>query len=160
MNPVHFRFGRHGMWLLFAGLFLSAGCGGGPAKVDVYPVRGECFVGDQPAQGALIVLHPAEGAASSAAHAHPHAVVEADGSFQISTYEAGDGAPPGKYVAVVTWPQLNAADESSEVETPTDSEGLPLADDRLNGRYADPAKSILHVNIEAQPNQLSRFHLQ
>jgi len=45
-----------------------------------------------------------------------------DGSFEISTYNAGDGVPEGNYVLVATWQELNLFTKE-------------LGPDKLKGKY-------------------------
>ena len=91
--------------LLSAWLPLAVGCGQArPARVPVVPVEGAITFNGQPLPGALIVLHPkTSGSATAPA---PRAQVEKDGSFRFTTYDAGDGAPPGEYVATIAWYRL------------------------------------------------------
>jgi hypothetical protein len=51
------------------------------------------------------------------------------GAFTFSTYQQGDGVPPGDYVLTFKWQQFNLMSRSY---------GGP---DKLKGRYADPKKS-------------------
>jgi hypothetical protein len=81
------------------------GCGKSSAdRVPVIPVEGAVTFEGKPLPGALIVLHPKTGSTSAAPT--PRAQVEKDGSFRFTTYEAGDGAPPGDYVATISWYKL------------------------------------------------------
>jgi hypothetical protein len=45
-----------------------------------------------------------------------------DGTFEISTYNSGDGVPEGKYVLVATWQELNLFTKE-------------LGPDKLKGKY-------------------------
>src|SRR5687768_12592962 len=77
----------------------TIGCGGGESRVAVVPVSGKVtFQGTAPA-GAQVVLHPVT--RSEETSVAPSGTVREDGSFQISAYDQGDGAPPGEYVATV-----------------------------------------------------------
>jgi hypothetical protein len=93
--------------LIAAGVLLGLICGCGKTQIDrvaVAPVSGSVSFDGKPATGALIVLHPKGKSASAAPKAR--AQVEADGTFRFSTYDSGDGVPPGEYVATITWYQL------------------------------------------------------
>ncbi len=105
------------------------------------------MVQDRPAGHALIVFHPIHN--PDAASAKPSAVASADGSFQLGTYERGDGAPAGEYRITVRWP--------GEVAGPMPD--LDLAPDRLRGRYANPHTSELRVRVEEKENVFT-FHLR
>jgi hypothetical protein len=98
-------------WCLTSGLLVAlgvamiAGCGKQqPERVPVVAVEGAVKFEGRPLPGALIVLHPKTGQRIDVPT--PRAHVERDGTFRITTYEAGDGAPPGDYVATVTWYKL------------------------------------------------------
>lgn len=76
-----------------------AGCGG-EKRVAVFPVSGKVsFQGSAPA-GAQVVLHATSGGAADVA---PTGTVKDDGSFVITSYEPGDGAPAGEYAVTVEW---------------------------------------------------------
>ena len=84
------------------GLLMAVGCG--EAKVErtpVFPVTGQVTVKGQAAHGAIVALHPKaplEGGAPN-----PRANVDKDGTFSVTTFDKGDGAPAGEYVVTVLW---------------------------------------------------------
>ena len=87
-------------WLLIC----LAGCGGGPVRPPVHPVTGQAFFQKMtPAAGAFIVFHPVSEALEKAMEARPFARVQPDGSFSLTTYDEGDGAPEGEYGVTVVW---------------------------------------------------------
>jgi hypothetical protein len=136
-------------WLLAAWLTLP-GCRPSDQK-PVYPVKGQLFVRSKPAEGALVILHPTENADPQQWTAgYPRGAVAADGSFEVSTYGEGDGAPAGQYTVLVQW--RSAAAEGSDPEASNA--------DRLGGRYLDPATSKLRATVEEKPTELPRFDLQ
>ena len=61
-------------------------------------------------------------------------IVEADGSFKLSTYTAFDGVPAGEYGIAVTW--------------------IKSGKSLLPDRYRTAAKSSLRATITAGPNNL------
>jgi hypothetical protein len=69
--------------------------------------------------------------------------VEADGTFQISTYAAFDGAPAGKYAVAVVWR-----------DPPLDKFGRP-GPNLLPEKYASPTTSELRVQIKAGTNEVN-----
>lgn len=75
------------------------GCG--ESRVEVSPVTGKVTYQGQSPVGALIVLHPVSPA--DGASVAPTGAVKKDGTFAITAYEKGDGAPPGEYVATIEW---------------------------------------------------------
>ncbi len=78
----------------------------------------------------------------------PHAVVAADGSFRITTFRTGDGAPAGRYALTVTW-RLPPR-PGKEEEGP----------DRFKGRYADPRRPVRQVDIAEGENNLGTILLK
>ena len=77
----------------------------------------------------------------------PHATVEADGSFRLTTYKSGDGAPAGTYVLTLTWPLPPRA-------------GMEEGPDRFRGRYADPRRPLRQVQIAAANNELESMDIK
>lgn len=114
----------------------------------VYPVSGSVRYKGQPASGARIAFHPLN--PSPANRPVPWATVAADGSFRLSTYLQGDGAPPGRYAVTILWPSEDRKDE----------DGTAAGPDRLQGRYADPKTTPFQVEVRAQPNALEPFDLK
>lgn len=80
-------------------LVFFAGCG--ESQLDVNPVSGKVTYNGQAPVGAKIVLHALN--PSEEGSVAPIGTVSSDGSFEISAYEKGDGAPPGDYVATIQW---------------------------------------------------------
>ncbi len=76
----------------------------------------------------------------------PHAIVEPDGSFRLTTYRTGDGAPAGSYALTVSWPLPPVR-------------GREEGPDRLRGRYADPARPLRRVEVAAGDNDLGTIRL-
>ena len=123
-------------------------CSREPARPPLHPVQGSVTVRNKPAVKAFVVLRPV--AAGPSKEALPRGEVGPDGTFRIGTYSDADGAPAGEYVVTITWP-----------ETRTDSKtGDEIIEDRLGGRYADPAKSSLKVTVQAGSNDLPTFRLE
>lgn len=133
--------------VFFASLGLTA-CSDGDAKIPVFPVTGRVVYQGQPAEGALVSLHPIDEKLPAALQ--PSGKAKADGTFSLTTYETGDGAPAGKYAATVFWP----APPASPVEAPDSGP------DRLRGRYLDPHKSPWQVQVIEGPNDLKTFELK
>jgi hypothetical protein len=133
--------------LLFSALVLAgAGCGG-KARKPVFPVKGQVLVNNKPAAHAVVIFHPLE--ESEPRPTAATAETEADGTFKLSTYTAGDGAHAGSYVVSVTWPERTGASGG-------DADAAP---DRLGGRYANPKTSKLQAQVREGPNDLPPFQL-
>lgn len=119
-----------------------AGCGG-PRVVAVHPVGGTLTVGDRPAANAMVAFHPLDRAGARAAL--PVASTGPDGTYRLTTYAAGDGAPAGTYAVTVVWPDDRGPhDECEDV----------VKHDRLEGLYADPAGSPWRVTVGPGTNEV------
>jgi hypothetical protein len=123
-----------------------AGCGRPMIeRPPTYQVRGRVSFGGQPATGAEVLLWALDDAKLYGVC--PHATVQSDGTFQITTYKTGDGAPPGKYALTLTWP------------TPP-ARGMDDGPDRFRGRYADPARPLVRLEIATVNVELETINLQ
>ena len=123
------------------------GCGGG---TTCSPVRGSVQVDGKPAEGVLVVLHPLSDD-QEVARLRPSATTVSGGSFQITCFESGDGAPPGEYSVTIEW--------RKEIDDPRTGKS-DLGPDILRGRYADAKTTELSVTITAGDNDLPPFQLQ
>jgi hypothetical protein len=99
--------------IALAGLFVlgMAGCGGN----KLYSARGRVIFDDDntPLAGGWITFDPVDGSGKKGAFAD----IQGDGTFQLGTYHAGDGAIEGKYRAVIK-PPLGAGRRSEESPIP------------------------------------------
>jgi hypothetical protein len=123
-------------YLVLAALVLLC-CSCGSQRKAVYPTRGQVFAKNhQPAVGAFVIFHPVN--ASDSDPNKPRGYVEEDGSFRLTTYEQGDGAPEGEYVATIDWRPPSA--------TPfgPNKKGA----DKLAGRYSKAAESKFRFKVE------------
>ena len=111
----------------------------------VYPVQGEVFFKGKPASNAVIQFHAANDSPKESLC--PHAIVQPDGSFKLTTFATNDGAPAGTYAVTLTWP--------SPPKPGHDEEGP----DRFQNRYADLHKPLRQVQIQAGENKLDRINL-
>jgi len=136
------------MRLLAIGLFLLCGFSCQKAQ-DFFPVHGQVLVDEQPAEGAMVVLHPVGDTSLKALR--PYAKVDANGSFAIRSYDPNycptpkDGAPVGEYMVVVNW-------------FPPGAERAAMLD-KLQNRYGNPETSGLRVQVKAEPNEVPAFRL-
>lgn len=122
------------------GLFLLTGCGddGEFARLNVYPVEGKVSFKGAPADGAIVTLHPTQDSLSAL---RPSGKVASDGSFKITTYLQGDGAPVGSYKLTVQLFQLPAKAEESRP-------GRNV----LPAKYASPKTSGLSLDVTEAVN--------
>jgi len=78
------------------------------SSVKLYPVKGKVLFKGQPAEGAQVVLRPANesdagGSKTDSAPPNPYGDVKADGTFTLRTEPIGEGAPAGDYVGMISW---------------------------------------------------------
>jgi hypothetical protein len=135
---------------LLAGLAATlafAGCGRSEPRVPVVQVSGKIsFQGQAPA-GAQVVLHPVGKAGES--NIAPSGTVKEDGTFKISAYDQGDGAPPGDYVATVEWFRVVATDG-----------GGGRGPNVLPPQYASAQYSPLRVTVKTEPTELPLIEIR
>ena len=142
---VRGHFLNESAWTAAVAMLLTLCCGSCTkrnGRVPVYPVRGQVFVGNQPAAKAFVVFHPAGEQGPQALRPYGH--VAKDGSFQLTTYEADDGAPAGDYLVSVVW------------LAPGGGEDPP---DLLKGRYRNADASALRATIREGPTEIAPFKL-
>ncbi len=121
-------------------LLTASGCG--ESWAEVFPVSGSVKFNGQVPTGARIVLHPVTPPGPDAVA--PIGRVGDDGSFKITSYESGDGAPPGEYVATIQWFQI-------------DKDGN-VGPNVIPAEYADAKTSPLKVTVKGGgPTQLEPF---
>ncbi len=119
-----------------------AGCGAkGP---ELHPVTGKVLVNKKAAEHATVVLHPVNAAGPDTPR--PRGKVAADGTFTLTTFIDGDGAPAGEYrVTVEQWLAGTRADD-------------PPAN-RLPAKYAKPESSGLVAKVGPGTTELAVFEL-
>lgn len=127
-------------------LLLSCVVGAGCAKpqderLPTFTVTGKANYNGQPMRGASIVLIPATH--DPKLKMPPFGVVGADGSYTITSYGGGDGAPAGEYKVTFTWP-----------------DGTEDPSDLLKGRLSDPRKPSAVVTVKEGENVLDPIELK
>src|SRR5262249_62154730 len=112
---------------------LGASCGKSD-QLKVQPVHGQVLFQGQPAAQALVIFHPVGD--GPVQEVRPVGRVAPDGTFTLTTYREGDGAPAGAYVVTVDWRKPNPGTEGSEP-------GPSL----VPARYTRPGASTLKATI-------------
>jgi hypothetical protein len=136
---------RAGLAVVLGATLLFPACAPSGRK-PVYPVHGQVLLEGKPVPGAQVILHPLQD--DDRDHpVRPLGQVGADGSFQLTTYDATDGAPEGTYAATV-----------SLLQKPRGAEG-DVSQNLLPPRYANPQTSPLRVEIGKGQNELPPFQL-
>lgn len=124
--------------------FTASGCAKDEGRVPVYPVKGKVSVLGQVPEGALVVLYPTPGATNL--EIRPSGKVKQDGSFELTTYEADDGAPVGDYTATIQWNKL--------VKRGSDTVAGPNA---VPPKFGSPDTSPWKIKVGAAPTDLTEF---
>jgi hypothetical protein len=117
------------------------GCGSaapeGKSIGKLVPVKGRASFLDKPMPQAIVTLHPV---ASDNKPVHtPFGVVGENGEFLLTTVRPEDGAPPGEYLATVTWIK----------RAPGTSADDGIGEELLPARYQRKETSGLKVTIKA-----------
>jgi hypothetical protein len=146
MDLRYARFGRRSAVLLVLAVLLVSGCGRSN-RLPSFPVRGQVLYQGRPAREALVIFHPVASGAEFDVVC-PSGRVGSDGSFTLTTYQAGDGAPAGEYAVTIDWREHTAP-----------VEGAPPGRSLLPDRYSNPKTSKLHVQIKEGTNELEPFKL-
>lgn len=99
------RFAYLARWVCVGSLLcVSAGCSSKPDwQARTYPAHGTALINGQIPADLFVMLNPL-GEPFDSRKANPWGVVTADGRYVITTYEDGDGAPPGEYMVTLRWP--------------------------------------------------------
>jgi hypothetical protein len=123
--------------LLALTTLVLVGCGGGEMKT--YPVHGTVVLPDgRPLPGGWITFQSVGGEKAVSADSE----ITEEGTFELRTFQPGDGAPAGKYQVSVR-PPLRGEDESEKKP--------PLIDPK----YHDPATSGLEYTVEPKSNEFT-----
>jgi hypothetical protein len=136
---------RAGLAAVFGVALLCSSCGTGN-HLPVHPVHGQVLVDGRPASNALVVFHPVGD--GPARELRPVGHVGTDGTFILTTYARGDGAPAGDYAVTVDWRQPTPPVDGAEP-------GPSL----LPARYNSPTASNLRVTVAQGQNDLQAFQL-
>lgn len=137
-----------------ATLLGCAGCSD-DGRLPTYPVFGQVIVNGQPADGCTVTLIP--GDAELQKQLMPGGQTDAEGKFQLTTYETHDGAPAGSYGVTLHWEAKQWPGREAESQL---DPGPPVGPDRLMGHFSSADQSGLRVQIVEGPNQLEPFRLE
>jgi hypothetical protein len=117
-------------------------CGNG-----LYPVSGKVTYKGQPAAGAAVFFQR-QGSDPQNEHTIM-GLVQEDGSFALVCGSQGKGAPPGDYDVFIEWKDARQRGRGRTQKTA----------DKLQGRYADRRRPLLHATIKPEVNNLPPFEL-
>lgn len=120
---------------------LVTGCNFESPRLPVFPVTGKVTYKGQPADGAQVVLFPVN--PDIAAEIAPSARVQKDGSFAITAYDPGDGAPEGDYVVTVSWRKV-VKDKAGDFAGPN----------VIPKEYGSAATSPVKISVKGAPTEI------
>lgn len=125
-----------------------SGCGKAKEKWDTaYPTKGVVKFRGNPVADAEIAFFPQ--GESVPATIRPRARTKEDGSFEVWTYQPGDGAPEGKYKITVTHTTVKEY-KGVAINQPND----------LPPKYATQQTTDLVAEIGPQPNEIPPLELK
>jgi hypothetical protein len=142
--------------LLFVLVALS-GCGG-TGKPATLPATGKVtFKKTKPAAGALVVFHPVNPDMEKTIGGKPTArQVKEDGTFTLTTYEDGDGAPEGDYGVTIVWEA-----KPKEGKFSLGGEGAPVGRSLISeAKYGNPQKPFFKVSVKKGEKNEFEFDLE
>lgn len=125
-------------------LLCTAICGCGNAQAPwekAYPVRGSLIWQGKPVANAVVSLFPEDPAVPDSVR--PRAKTADDGSFEVWTYQPGDGAPAGRYKLTVVREAVDVVRDVVVVK-PND----------LPGKFSRLETTDLQVEIQAAATEL------
>jgi 5-hydroxyisourate hydrolase-like protein (transthyretin family) len=138
---------RHPLqWFLVAAIcVIFCGCSSGErARQKTYKVTGKVIVDGQPAADVQIHTHGKQPPDPNYP-VIPIGITKEDGSFELFSYEEGDGVPAGQYTLTFIWQERS---------------GLRWqGPDKLNKRYQDPNQTTHQLNVVDQPVDLGTITL-
>jgi hypothetical protein len=127
--------------LVFAVAFVLGCSAKHPERLPVFPVEGAVTLNGQPLPNALVILH-AKGP-NAPQDVAPRGQTDLTGKFKITSYESGDGAPPGEYTVTVVSHRLINNGGSTEP-----------GPNVLHPKLADPKTTDLSAVVVAGANVL------
>jgi len=135
--------------ILVLNALLLSGCGGGDGveRLKVHPVQGVVTWEGKPLANAQIAFHPKNPTDIKAKVAL--ATTDAEGKYQLTTYDTSDGAVAGEFTVTVQYFQLQQAGESF-------SPGPNV----LSPIIATPEKSDIVLRVAEGPNLLTPIEVK
>ena len=99
--PARFRLAYVGRVAVLFLLVAALGCSQGDGRIAVHPVEGQLTWKGQPLPNAFVVLHPKDPTDTRVLPAR--AQTDAEGKFQVTTYDQADGAAAGDYKVTIEY---------------------------------------------------------
>ncbi|RMF87778.1 MAG: hypothetical protein D6741_20100 [Planctomycetota bacterium] len=140
------------------------GCPRDSGRPKTYPVEGVVTLNGEPVEGATVVFSPVGGGEGETSPQAAQAKTDADGHYELSTFEAGDGAIPGEYAVIVTKYDVKPTPGGPELESEEGQmkaflEAQQGGDDSavrnlLPAKYANAQTSGLKFTVKLERNSI------
>ena len=128
------------------GLLTCSGCG--PSRPETAPVAGRVTFQGKPVAEGMITFLPEHGRPAIGA-------IGPDGGYRLTTFEAGDGAPPGKYTVTIEARRVTAPPAPKSMK---DEVNVPLGQTKVEWlvpeRYARPDATPLTAEVVRGANTI------
>jgi hypothetical protein len=124
------------------------GCSSGVQPPLCYPVHGKVSFKGKPLGESVVVFHRVGGDVEG--NQKPMAITKADGTFELTTYSTGDGAPPGEYAITVERRALTTGGEEAVRNGPN----------TLPPKYASPQSTDIKFTIIEGENEIPPIALK
>ena len=134
------------LWILI--VCASSGCSSDKNAPVCHPVHGTVTSKGKPLPEARVVLHSLGG--SVAGNQKPTAITKSDGTFDLTTYHAGDGAPVGEYAITVDLRALQTGGE----------EPVRSGPNTLPAKYAKSDSSGVKYTVVEGENQIPTIDIK
>jgi hypothetical protein len=136
------------LFLAVALVICTTGCSSSKKAPVCYPVRGSVTSKGKPLAESVVVLHRMGGDVEG--NQKPMAIAKPDGTFELTTYHSGDGAPPGEYAITA---ELRALVTGGEEPVRTGPNTLPA-------KYAKPDSSGLKHTVVEGDNEIPAIDIK
>jgi hypothetical protein len=130
-----------------------AGCGSS-SELDMVPIRGEVTFNGQPLTVGSVIYMPVGATGRQAT-----GKIQPDGSFQLTTREANDGALAGEYKIVVHAVKAPWEEAPSREEMEKRGRRPVVMTSLVPERYANPETSGLRDNVDSSHSGFAKFEL-
>lgn len=134
----------------------TLGCGSSD-RVEVFPVQGKITFEGAPLEGGgAISFIPTTNQGGAAAGGE----IQLDGSYQLTTYEPGDGSMVGDFKVIITQSVFKEPEATPDGTKPAKvGQAVVPEDKRIPVTYSNPRDTTLTAKVAAEPNVIN-FDLQ
>jgi hypothetical protein len=138
--------------MVLVAVTVLGGCGSS-GNPPVYPVKGKITFEGQPMKGGgAITLFPTGGQVG----AQSGGEIKEDGTYELTTYELGDGSIPGDFRVVITQVTVKEPTPVADGSAPIPADGPNVAPaDQIPTIYGDYTNSPLTAKVEEKPQEIN-----